>query len=115
MTMAEAISNPTVCPKCGSDVRPDSAFCYNCGGSVAVESSDPVKEDTPRIEEKITQPAPGLRSARDLRRRERPTERELKRIKWEPAGTASDVQLIAVTVAIMIFTIVVIALAFYLR
>src|ERR1051325_3506576 len=115
MTMAETISKPTVCPKCGSDVRPDSAFCYNCGSSVSAEISRPVIIKEPKVEEKITQPAPGLRSARDLRRRERPAEPEVRRVKWEPAGTASDVQLIAVTAAILIFTIVVIALAFYLR
>ena len=115
MTMAETISKTTVCPKCGADIRPGSQFCYNCGGRVAAEISEPIKDDKPKAEEKVTQPAPGLRSAKDLRRRERPAERELRRIKWEPAADGSNVQLIVVTAAILIFTVIVVALAFYLR
>ena len=34
--MATWVKNQ-VCSACGSDVRPDALFCYNCGGSVAPE------------------------------------------------------------------------------
>lgn len=30
-----------VCGKCGADVRPDTAFCYNCGKSVSPEAPAP--------------------------------------------------------------------------
>jgi hypothetical protein len=115
MTMAETVSEATVCPKCAADVRPGSVFCYNCGGRVIEEVSAPVESEPSKAEERITQPAPRLRSARDVRRRERVFDRAPRRIKWEPATEGAEVQLIVVTAAVVIFTIVVIALAFYLR
>jgi zinc-ribbon domain len=115
MTTANTISETTACPKCGADVRPGSLFCYNCGGRVKKEVSALVENERPKPKENVTQPAPGLRSAKDLRRRERVFDRAPRRIKWEPVEETSDVQLIVVTAAIVIFTVIVIALAFYLR
>jgi cobalamin biosynthesis Mg chelatase CobN len=39
--MAEKVLENPVCETCGVDVRPQSMFCYNCGGAV----SDTVVED----------------------------------------------------------------------
>lgn len=82
---------------------------------MTTEAPATIQKEDPKPEEKITQPAPGLKSAGDLRRRERVFDRAPRRIKWEPAAEGSDFQLIIVTGAIVIFTVIVVALAFYLR
>ena len=33
--MAETLTENQTCPSCGVAVRPNSMFCYNCGGDVA--------------------------------------------------------------------------------
>jgi uncharacterized Zn finger protein (UPF0148 family) len=114
MNLEETATTTTVeCPKCGAEVRDGSVFCYNCGGRVAGDeiiadsSSVPVKRKTT--------PAPGLRSARDLRRRERTIDRKPTTIVWEPVAEGPDHALIVATVLVIAFTIVVIGLVFYLR
>jgi hypothetical protein len=93
-------------------------FCYNCGGPIAAvpiaaaeSDEDPVD---PRPIERATRPAPGMRSAREIRR-ERVFERKPKEFVWEPNESSSETLLIVVTLAIVVFTITVIVLAFYLR
>ena len=39
--MAETLTENQICPACGVGVRPNSLFCYNCGGDVA-ENPHPV-------------------------------------------------------------------------
>jgi hypothetical protein len=115
--MAETLAETVTCPKCKADVRPGSAFCYNCGGRVSDEPEVPeIKPVTELAEPEAiqTQPAPGLRTARDIRRRERTFERKPRTISWEPAS-GSDIQLIVITAAVLVFTIVVIGLALYLK
>ena len=106
------------CPKCEAEVRPGSVFCYNCGGRITFveESPAPTAEriETVITDNKPTQPAPGLRSARDIRRREREAERKPKEIRWE-AAVDSDWQLVIITAAVLVFTVVVIVLALYLK
>ena len=118
MSLSETVVEKTECPKCGADVRPDTQFCYNCGGPVAVE----IKNDAPSaygeatsatVDEKV--PAPGLRSAREIKRRERVFERRTKEVVWEPVLTTPNTQLIVVAAIVVVFTIAVIILAFYLR
>lgn len=44
--MAEtSVKNPT-CRHCGADVRPDTQFCYNCGGAIASETQTVLMEET---------------------------------------------------------------------
>lgn len=44
--MAEiSVKNPT-CRHCGADVRPDTQFCYNCGGAVALETEAVSQRET---------------------------------------------------------------------
>ena len=119
--MADALAETATCPKCQADVRPGSAFCYNCGGQIGEdepETSSPVgavEGEKPKPQfEKPTQPAPGLRTARDIRRRERATERKPRGIAWEPVG-GSEIQLLILCGAVLVFTIVVICLALYLK
>jgi len=120
MTTAETSLKGSVCPKCAANIRPGSVFCYNCGGRV--EADEPKHEIgsnseavQPVAKESVKAPAPGLRSAADLRRRRRTAGINPKRISWEPVDHAADRQLIVVTVIVLIFTVVVVALAFYLR
>jgi len=115
MTMSETVTETVICPKCEAEVRPGSVFCYNCGGPVADSGSNSEVPETPHTEDKLTQPTPGLRTARDIRRREKAFDRSPKRVKWEPLAERSDWQLLVVTGLIVLFTLIVVALAFYLR
>ncbi|HEY0458680.1 MAG TPA: zinc ribbon domain-containing protein [Pyrinomonadaceae bacterium] len=36
--MAKTLVEKEICDACGADVRPDSLFCYNCGGPVSEEA-----------------------------------------------------------------------------
>jgi len=119
--MADTLTETATCPKCKADVRPGSAFCYNCGGQLTPEKNEvpavatSAENDAPAPqEEKVTQPAPGLRTARDIRRRERTAERKPREISWEPAR-GSEIQLLILCGAVLVFTIVVIGLALYLK
>lgn len=38
--MAETLVEKRVCGECGVDVRPNTAFCYNCGKSVSLEEPE---------------------------------------------------------------------------
>lgn len=37
--MAEQLVNITSCSACGAEVRPNAAFCYNCGSAIGLEAS----------------------------------------------------------------------------
>lgn len=38
--MAETLVEKRVCGECGADVRPNTAFCYNCGKSVSLAEEE---------------------------------------------------------------------------
>jgi hypothetical protein len=104
------------CPKCEAEVRDGSLFCYNCGGRVSDDKSDErPAEIAPVDKEPTTTPAPGLRSARDIKRRERSFERKPREVVWEPASGFPEMQLIDVTAVIILFTLAVILMALYLH
>ena len=120
MNSTNTVVAETRCSKCDADVRDGSAFCYNCGARVAddsavngIEPADAVSPTESSLP--AARPAPGMRSARDLRRTKRSFERKPVRIVWEPAGDGPGTQLIVITLAILVFTVVVIVLAFALR
>jgi hypothetical protein len=85
-------------------------FCYNCGGRVA-----PDKASIEEYEELEKRPAPGLRSARDIRRVDKRKDPAIRQFKWEPIAETGDGQLILTTILVAVFTLAVIALAFYLH
>lgn len=60
-------------------------------------------------------PAPGLRTARDVKRRERTFQRKVKEVVWEPSTEAATAPLIILTAIVAIFTILVIVFVFYFR
>lgn len=43
--MEETLVEKRVCRECGADVRPDTAFCYNCGKSVTETPNKPAAEE----------------------------------------------------------------------
>jgi hypothetical protein len=117
MSLSETVVKPVRCPKCDAEIRDGSAFCYNCGGRVVDENvtdEGPISSPT-RPDETLSKPAPGLRTARDIRRRERTVDRKPKKVVWEPAMAEPDLQLIIATAAIIIFTVIVILMVLYLR
>lgn len=107
------------CAACGADVRPGSLFCYNCGGKVAVAKAEEKEKKelivrAPDGSAGLT-PAPGLRSAASLRQRRSSFSREPKRIAWVPPSGTSDRRFVVVTILIFVFTLLLTAIAFYLR
>jgi hypothetical protein len=117
MSLSETVVEKTECPKCGADIRPDSQFCYNCGGQIEAElepatSSNGDEWVTDPLAEK--RPAPGLKTAREIKRRERVFQRRVKEVAWEPADIEPNVQLIIVTVIAVVFTLAVVMIALYL-
>ena len=118
MSLTETVVEKAECPKCGADVRPDTQFCYNCGGPVFEElEKESLSTNGAAISkaEDEKRPAPGLRSAREIKRRERVFERRTKEVVWEPVLTTPNTQLIVVAAVVILFTVAVIILAFYLR
>lgn len=118
MSLSETVVEKVECPKCGAAVRPDSQFCYNCGGKVVDEvNSATVSTNNSAAADSVDEkkPAPGLRSAREIKRRERTFQRRTREVVWEPVVSTPDTQLIVITAVVILFTIVVIILAFYLR
>ena len=78
------------------------------------DGSVPLIETPSVVAEPASKPAPGLRTARDIRRRERTADRKPKQVVWEAVNDGPDLQLIIVTAGIIVFTIVVILLVRYL-
>jgi len=119
MNSRDTVVTESRCSKCDADVRDASVFCYNCGARVA---DDPPLVDEPAVSHTVVEsslpsakPAPGMRSARDLRRKSRSFERKPTQIIWEPAEDGPGFQLIVTALAFLVFTVIVIVLAFSLR
>jgi len=110
MNVSETSVKTSVCRKCGADIRADSQFCYNCGGRL-----DDVRSNGKLAAESEMRPAPGLRTAGDVKRRERTFQRKVKEVVWEPSATTPTTPLLIVTAVVALFTILVIVFAFYFR
>jgi hypothetical protein len=117
MSLSESAVKTARCQKCDADVRDGSVFCYNCGGRVVGDAAENIASSDSSIAAigTATKPAPGLLSARDIRRRERTFDRKPKKVVWEAANDAPDLQLIILTVGVIVFTTVVVLLVLYLR
>lgn len=105
-------TNPetSTCGKCGADIRADSQFCYNCGGRL-----EPARSNGKVAAETEMKPAPGLRTARDIKRRERTFQRKTREVVWEPAPETTSAPLLIITAVVAIFTLLVIVFVFYFR
>jgi predicted amidophosphoribosyltransferase len=110
MSTSDITVESSTCPKCGAEIRVDSQFCYNCGGRL-----DKTHSNGNLPAEFQMKPAPGLRTARDVKRRERTFQRKVKEVVWEPAAEGETTPLLIVTAIVSIFTILVIVFVFYFR
>lgn len=111
-----------VCPKCGAEKRPNTLFCYACGGRVAegpttigalpepeAEKADRNAETQAALDDlaekfKIEPPDEDkLAKAAAERRKARVANRQPKQFRWEPADEGS--YRLVVLLAVMIFVI----------
>jgi len=138
--MPEVLVDGQTCGACGADARPESLYCHNCGeeindlrGAVGpiqrpdLEADEkpiqmpniPSKDSGPVVQkvdaEPVTQ-ANGqqLESAASLRRRTRVMERKPVEVVWEPAD-GPNILLIASTILLVLFSLLVIVWALYYR
>lgn len=124
--MAETAVKIDLCDICGADIRPDSAFCYNCGGSVSLEEVglQPAKI----VEEQKTEVAQangnipkeaapvGVRN-RDRKREARSRaviERKAVKISWEPR-TDSAVPFVVGSIFIVILAAILFFAAYFIK
>ena len=136
--MTETVENK-VCDACGVDVRPESLFCYNCGGAVGekknnaslperavTEQADDDK--TPQIEqsaiEKVSDkpiPKPDiqqrtkLKSAADFRRKSKILQKTKVEVVWEEHENAPNVWFISVAVLLILAAAGLLFLAAYFK
>lgn len=143
--MSDVVVEERTCGTCGAAVRPDTQFCYNCGGSLSLDTSGQPDGQSDKAVEDVVQPIqmpmepldgyaeglvstngetatpatvagePKLRSAASLRRRAKASERKPVEIVWEPAENGANARFIAATVIFLIFAAFVVALALYFR
>lgn len=129
-----AVEDP-VCSACGAEVRPGTAYCYNCGeavapldelehvseaGNAAAENNGtvPTPAESPLVkpDETVTQTVEErrpLKTAAEIRRRARAFERKPVEIVWEEHAKAPGILFVIVTVILALFAIaVVIAVVF---
>jgi hypothetical protein len=134
------IVETAVCDACGAEVRDESLFCYNCGGSVNTKSDEPQPEvpelirtesnDARRATELhskdegafgrdgLVEQRPGskpaLRSAASLRKQRRASNRQPIEVTWErPAGPG--IGFVITTVVLTMGALVLMLIALYLR
>lgn len=112
--MPETVFTTEACNACGSEVRDESIFCYNCGERVRGGETLP---DTKVAVEKIDSPVkvrPPLRSAASLRKQRRAYNRQPVEITWERPSRA-PVGFIITTIVLAVGSLVLLLIALYLR
>jgi len=111
--MPETVLTTEACNACGSEVRDESLFCYNCGERV--RSDEPLAEANAPIE-KIEMPGsrPPLRSAASLRKQRRAYNRQPVEITWEQPNR-TPVGFIITTIVLVAGALVLLLLALYLH
>ena len=126
MAQETKILTTDFCEKCGADVRQDSLYCYNCGGSLEKENtaSEPASVQDPQINVASTngsandvpsiKEGPGLLSAASIRK-QNAFRRKSVEIRWEPVEESTDRTLLVVAIAFFVFAILVVAIALYFK
>ena len=110
-----------ICATCGADARPDSQFCYNCGGSLAipVEAKADMSVNLSRSKngaartDDVIKAGPGLRSAAAIRKEPKAFQRKPIQIAWVPQEGESNFLLVLTAVLILVFAVGAVALALY--
>ena len=140
--MAETLIENQVCSTCGTAVRPNAQFCYNCGAAVA-EDAPPeqheqknkparktkLKENNGKtVADLLNQPQEieagakpkadadvKLKSAASLRNKARRLEPKKVEIIWEEHENAPNLWFIAVAVLLVIFSVIIYFIAMNLK
>ena len=137
--MTETSVKNEVCRHCGADVRPNSQFCYSCGGALAAETAANTK-DSPKIVEsnngdlskqttelKLAEPSAAplskpeiqedgqLKSAASMRRKPKIYQPKQVEIIWEEPENAPNLWFILAAVVLTLFAAAVFYLAIYLK
>ena len=112
--MPETVLITEACNACGSEVRDESLFCYNCGERVrdsepAAEVITPADKVEPHVESR-----PPLRSAASLRKQRRAYNRQPVEITWERPNRA-PIGFIITTIVLAAGALVLLLLALYLH
>jgi hypothetical protein len=112
--MPETVLTTEACQACGSDVRDESLFCYNCGERV--RNVEPFLEAKPVVDKIESLPAssPPLKSAASLRKQRRAYNRQPVEITWERPSRA-PVGFIITTIVLAGGALVLLLLALYLH
>ncbi|MDQ2746456.1 MAG: zinc ribbon domain-containing protein [Acidobacteriota bacterium] len=133
--MTETKVKNETCRHCNADIRPDTDFCYNCGGALALETKagdaspsieseniDSVKPTTKiKIDaaEKTSAVAPiaepKLKSAASLRRKSKIYQPKRVEVTWEEHENAPNGWFILAALTLTLFAGVVFYLAIYLK
>ena len=136
--MALTLVKNKVCNACGADVRPNSLFCYNCGGAIVENVSEEnltkekeaeekqfdtdlidkniVAADEPKNPETaIVQEETKLKSAAGLRRRPKSIEKKTVEVVWEEYENAPNLWFLSVAIVLMILVAGILFLAMYLK
>jgi hypothetical protein len=130
--MAETTVENRVCQNCGADVRPNSLFCYYCGGSLApkavVEAKNgdqPAKRtnaliiknttDQPILKRVLPAEEPKLKSAAAMRRKSRRVQPKRIEIIWEEHENAPNGWFVFAAIFLTLFAAGILFLAIYLK
>lgn len=143
--MAETLVDNPTCIDCGTEIRSAALFCYHCGKAVAQGKASrkdksigrstrktktrikPAAVESPDVGESPPIPNPflkaetngagevKLRSAASIRNEARRSEPKKIEVYWEEHENAPNVLFIAVSIALVLFTIVILFIAMYLK
>lgn len=127
--MAETTIENRVCNACGTEVRPNSLFCYHCGGSLAPEVgalkniNAETNGDKPAIETMADNPIPKpvaveepkLKSAAAMRRRAKSFQPKRVEIIWEEHENAPNGWFIFAAIFLILFAAGILYLAIFLK
>ena len=120
MTVKNEVISVEVCKACGSAVRAESQYCYNCGGKVELDNSRPSEAEPLKTERNGASAEPIDESMVDSTSVPRPSgkrarvERKRIQVAWERTdGPGYLFLLFAIAVAAIVF--VLLALAAYLN
>lgn len=113
--MAETVLTTAVCDACGSEVRDESLFCYNCGERVRADESTTEIKPAEKAEP-VVQPGsrPPLRSAASLRKQRRAYNRQPVEITWE-SPSRGPIGFVITTIVLALGSLVLFLLALYLH
>jgi hypothetical protein len=111
--MPETVLITETCHACGSEVRDESIFCYNCGQQVREGGQTEETKTMDKLESGLRS-RPPLKSAASLRKQRRAYNRQPVEITWE-RPTRSPIGFIITTIVLVVGALVLLLLALYLH